>query len=164
MFTGCTGSFNLTRKVYNFHRSQDDKWADELLFLGTIFLPIYGISTFADAVIFNSIEFWTGDNPVDMVEVDNNMKFVKEGSSEATISFNQENQQITIDAQTAQGDSTVIIEKNEGLVRALDKDGNLLYVSTRDGNGQVSVYDGGLELVKNYSPREIKAFEEKFLK
>ena len=31
--TGCTGSFNLTRKVYNFHRSQPDKWSDELCFL-----------------------------------------------------------------------------------------------------------------------------------
>ena len=31
---GCTGSFGLTKKVYQFHRGQDGKWMDELVFLG----------------------------------------------------------------------------------------------------------------------------------
>src|ERR1700733_5910107 len=53
--TGCTGSFNLTRKVYNFHRSQTDKWSDELCFLLVVLIPVYSIATFADAIVFNSI-------------------------------------------------------------------------------------------------------------
>src|SRR3989344_3852926 len=84
--TGCTGSFNLTKKVYNWHHSNPDKWLDEGGFLVCILLPIYGISTFADAIVFNSIEFWTGDNPV--VSIETKTKQVKEGNAEATISYN----------------------------------------------------------------------------
>ncbi len=61
---GCTGSFQMTRKVYNFHRSQTDKWQDELLFLAVAILPAYTLATLGDALVFNSIEFWTGKNPV----------------------------------------------------------------------------------------------------
>ena len=66
--TGCTGSFMLTRKVYNFHRTMDDKWVDELAFLGCIILPVYGLATLGDAIIFNSIEFWSGENPIEEVK------------------------------------------------------------------------------------------------
>src|SRR4051812_41894210 len=61
---GCTGSFMLTKKVYNWHRGMGDKWGDEFGFLLCVLVPVYGISTFADAIVFNSIEFWTGNNPV----------------------------------------------------------------------------------------------------
>ena len=61
---GCTGSFLLTKKVYHWHRSMGDKWSDEFGFLVCALLPIYGLSSLADAIVFNSIEFWTGKNPV----------------------------------------------------------------------------------------------------
>lgn len=63
--TGCFGSFQLTRKVYQFNRDvSPDKWIQELTFLVMAIIPVYGAATFLDAVIFNSIEFWTGNNPV----------------------------------------------------------------------------------------------------
>lgn len=63
--TACFGSFQLTRKVYNFNREvSPDKWIRELAFLVMVVLPVYGFASFLDAVLFNSIEFWTGNNPV----------------------------------------------------------------------------------------------------
>jgi len=63
--TGCFGGFQLTRKVYSFNRDvSPDKWIRELVFLAMAIFPVYGAATFLDAVIFNSIEFWTGSNPV----------------------------------------------------------------------------------------------------
>ena len=63
--TGCFGTFQLTRKVYKFNRDvSPDKWIQELTFLVMVVLPVYGFATFLDAVLFNSIEFWTGNNPV----------------------------------------------------------------------------------------------------
>lgn len=63
--TGCFGSFQLTRKVYKFNREvSPDKWIRELTFLVMLVLPVYGFASFLDAVVFNSIEFWTGNNPV----------------------------------------------------------------------------------------------------
>ena len=63
--TGCFGGFQLTRKVYQFNREvSPDKWIRELVFLAMVIFPVYGAATFLDAVAFNSIEFWTGSNPV----------------------------------------------------------------------------------------------------
>jgi len=63
--TGCFGGFQLTRKVYAFNREvSPDKWIRELVFLAMAIVPVYGAATFLDAVVFNSVEFWTGSNPV----------------------------------------------------------------------------------------------------
>lgn len=65
--SGCFGSFNLTRKVYGFNKTvSDEKFVRELVFLGLNVVPIYGIAAFVDAVVANTVEFWTGKNPIDM--------------------------------------------------------------------------------------------------
>jgi hypothetical protein len=63
--SACFGSFNLTRKVYAFNKSvSPDKWVQELVFLAFMVVPIYSIAGGIDVLIVNSIEFWTGENPV----------------------------------------------------------------------------------------------------
>jgi hypothetical protein len=68
--SACFGSFNLTRKVYEFNKSvSDDKFVRELVFLGLGVVQVYSIGAFIDAVIVNSIEFWTGENPVKVATI-----------------------------------------------------------------------------------------------
>lgn len=67
LLAGCTGPFALTKKLHKWQTGFDDKWVDEVAFLGCIILPVYGLATLGDALIFNSVEFWTGDNPMDTV-------------------------------------------------------------------------------------------------
>lgn len=63
--SGCFGSFQLTRKVYNFNKTvSQDKWVQELVFLGLYIVPVYGLAGFADLIFANTVEFWTGTNPV----------------------------------------------------------------------------------------------------
>ena len=38
------------------------KWANEAIFLGLNIIPVYGFAYLADIVVFNSIEFWTGES------------------------------------------------------------------------------------------------------
>lgn len=62
---GCIGRFELTRKVYQFNRDVDpNKWIQWLAFLVLNVVPVYGFAVLIDAVFANSVEFWTGDNPV----------------------------------------------------------------------------------------------------
>jgi len=64
--TGCYGSFAVTQKVHQVNDEvSDNKWVDEVVFLVFAALPVYGIATVIDALIVNSIEFWTGENPMD---------------------------------------------------------------------------------------------------
>ncbi len=61
MFSSCLGSFQLTNKVLKMNKSIGDKWVNELVFAACCVLPVYEITLFVDAVVLNSIEFWTGE-------------------------------------------------------------------------------------------------------
>ena len=63
--SACFGGFNLTRKVYKFNRSvSPDKWIRWLMFLALTIVPIYEFATLIDLLFANSVEFWTGSNPI----------------------------------------------------------------------------------------------------
>jgi hypothetical protein len=64
LFNSCIGSFGLFNKVLNWNQSVGDKWVNELVFLVLCIVPVYEIAWFIDGVILNTIEFWTGDNPI----------------------------------------------------------------------------------------------------
>ncbi|MGL4381939.1 MAG: DUF3332 domain-containing protein [Vibrio sp.] len=61
--TGCMGQMATTGLVNKFNLEVvDNRYAREGLFL--LLSPVYGIASTADLFIFNSIEFWTGKNPI----------------------------------------------------------------------------------------------------
>ena len=63
--TGCYGPFNLTRNVHHWNGEVGGEWTNEGVFLVLVFFPVYSFASFLDAVIFNSVEFWTGDNLIE---------------------------------------------------------------------------------------------------
>ncbi|GMU04367.1 MULTISPECIES: DUF3332 domain-containing protein [Corallococcus] len=77
--TGCFGSFKLTQKIWQFNKGiSGNKFVQWLVFLVFIVVPVYEIGTLVDAIVVNSIEFWTGGNPVSSVEgEDSNTRIVK---------------------------------------------------------------------------------------
>jgi hypothetical protein len=64
LLSSCIGSFGLTNKVLAWNKTIDNKFVNELIFLAMHIVPVYPITLTVDAIILNSIEFWTGDNPV----------------------------------------------------------------------------------------------------
>lgn len=60
MFTSCIGSFRLTNKIKDWNSTVSNKWVNEVIFLAFHIVPVYEIAMFVDAVVLNSIEFWTG--------------------------------------------------------------------------------------------------------
>lgn len=62
---GCVGPFKLTSNLHDWNTSMESKWPQELVFLPLAFL-VYPWTLIGDAVIFNSVEFWTGSNPIDV--------------------------------------------------------------------------------------------------
>ena len=60
----CLGSFALSNKVLNWNRQVGDKFVNELVFVAFWILPVYEMSLLADILVINSIEFWSGENPV----------------------------------------------------------------------------------------------------
>jgi hypothetical protein len=63
--SGCFGKFALTRAIWEFNKNvSPNKFVQWLVFLVLVVVPVYGIGTLVDALVINSIEFWTGSNPV----------------------------------------------------------------------------------------------------
>jgi len=61
---GCYGPFTLTKQLHHWNGQVGDKWVNEVVFIVFVIIPVYGVATLADAIVFNSIEFWTGNNPL----------------------------------------------------------------------------------------------------
>ncbi len=64
LFTSCIGSFGLHSKLVNWNQSIGNKFVNELVFLAFNIIPVYGVCYLADALVINSIEFWSGSNPM----------------------------------------------------------------------------------------------------
>lgn len=60
----CIGSFTLTNKVLSWNRQVGNKFVNELVFFAFWVLPVYEVTSIADLVVLNSIEFWSGNNPL----------------------------------------------------------------------------------------------------
>ena len=62
--TSCIGSFSLFNSVLKWNQHVDNKFVNELVFIAFWILPVYEVAALADLVVINSIEFWSGSNPV----------------------------------------------------------------------------------------------------
>ncbi len=124
---GCYGSFELTKKVYKWNGTLGDKWLNEVAFLALNIVPVYGIVTFIDAVILNSLEFWTGTNP--MASNENSIEFTKDGMA------------------------LRVTKTDDGAV-VTDASGTVLARSIRSADG-VTVYDGQGNMLGSMSNEQI---------
>lgn len=64
IMTSCIGSFSLTHKLLSWNETVGNKFVNELVFFAFWVLPVYEVSALADVLVLNSIEFWSGENPV----------------------------------------------------------------------------------------------------
>ncbi len=65
MTTGCLGRSALTESARKLNLSSvENKWGREGIYLGMNIFWVYRICTALDLLLFNSIEFWSGENPI----------------------------------------------------------------------------------------------------
>lgn len=62
--TSCMGKFALTRNLYAWNDQVSNKFVNEILFVAFWILPVYEVCGLADLLVLNTIEFWSGDNPI----------------------------------------------------------------------------------------------------
>lgn len=62
--TSCIGSFNLTNRLLSWNNQAGDKFTNELIFFAFWILPVYEVCALTDVLVLNSIEFWSGNNPM----------------------------------------------------------------------------------------------------
>lgn len=67
--SGCFGGFALTKKLYGFNSDISGKWVRWLVFLLFFLVGVYAVASLIDALVLNSVEFWTGKRPISSTQV-----------------------------------------------------------------------------------------------
>ncbi len=149
---GCYGSFQLINKVYKFNGSLGNKWVNELGFLVMNIIPVYGVAGAVDAIILNTIEFWTGSNP--MASNDGSKTFTL---PEGSVTYNGQDQSYTF-KQTIDGkDKIVRLTTTDGITTATDENGTVLAKTERSVNGGVTVFDASGHVVSTLTQAQVES-------
>ncbi|BDC99812.1 hypothetical protein PEPS_20930 [Persicobacter psychrovividus] len=107
--TSCYGPFKLTVKLWNWNGQIGDKFINALVFVGLNIIPVYGITAFLDAVIFNSIEFWGGNNPITMGPDETEQRIVQGENSTYAITASQNRFDIEVIAGEHKGETGAFV-------------------------------------------------------
>jgi hypothetical protein len=130
--TGCIGSFGLTNNLYEWNKGLGGKVAQEAVFLVFVIIPVYGVTLLIDAVILNSIEFWSGNNPMSMNADDKEVQIVNVDGLNFEITATQNKFQVVqLDGDKA-GQSYDLVYQPEELSWYLQANGKSVKVSKFD--------------------------------
>ncbi len=64
VLSGCYGQYALVHLLYKSNGTIENKWARSGVNALLIIFPVYAIAGLGDVIIFNTIEFWSGKNPI----------------------------------------------------------------------------------------------------
>ena len=62
--SSCIGSFGLWSSLKDWNNNIGNKFVNEIVFLAFHIVPVYEVAYLADIIVLNSIEFWSGSNPL----------------------------------------------------------------------------------------------------
>ena len=161
--TACYGPFNLTKNVYHWNSGikgsgeVSEKWMKELVFFGMIVVPIYRFSALLDAFIFNSIQFWSGDNPVKASELrdDGQTKVAQVGDLTMRWTATSEGATVTYERRGIIERRAKIVSSATGY-RLLDERGMMLAEAEYAADGTLTVLDHDCQVVQRWTDDQLR--------
>ena len=129
--TACIGRMAVSGKVRAFNLDVvEDRFARELVFLCLYIIPVYPIAGAIDLIIVNSIEFWTGENPINgqprLARIGDQKYVVAPDGSEA-ISTLREDGSMDLEVRAADGSAHFVnVVREDGQFVARDDHGRRL--------------------------------------
>jgi Domain of unknown function (DUF3332) len=162
--TACYGPFNLTRNVYHWNSNikgsgeVNEKWMKEFVFFGMIIIPVYMFSALLDAFIFNSIQFWSGSNPIKADDAGGNgaTRVVRLGWVTVTM-VESDRGTTVIYERNGIVERRATIETNATGYRLIDETGTLLAEAEKREDGSVTLLDRDCQVVKQWTSDQLVA-------
>jgi len=66
LFSSCLGPNKLWNRLHDWNeKATDNRWGNEAIFLVLTIIPVYGVTYAIDIIVLNSIEWWSGENPME---------------------------------------------------------------------------------------------------
>ncbi|MEZ8194331.1 DUF3332 domain-containing protein [Vibrio cortegadensis] len=146
--TGCMGQMATTGLVSKFNlQLVDNRYAREGVFL--LLSPVYGIASVADMFIFNSIEFWTGKNPIS-----GKSPAVVDSKLEAIIKVNSQLDKSLTEAPIQVNNQWV----EDAVMKQIDENTLQMDISYQDGTKQIFRGEKSVGGVNFYLDNELITF------
>jgi hypothetical protein len=61
IMAGCFGKFPVTKTIYRLNKDMEPSILRQVVFWVFIIIPVYWVAMLADAVVFNLVDYWTGE-------------------------------------------------------------------------------------------------------
>lgn len=135
--TACYGPFNLTKKLHEWNGQVGDKFTNELVFFAFIVIPVYEATLFIDGVVLNTIEFWTGSNPVAMNEGESDTQLVQKNGNTYQITAEKNKFHIIQLEGSNKGEEAEFIFNSEEEAWYLSIEGKLKKLTDSDSEKQL---------------------------
>lgn len=126
--TGCIGRMALGKKVLAWNlETTDSQWGREGIFFLLYLIPVYPTCGAIDLLIINSIEFWSGTNPIsgeDRLAFAGDQKFAVAEDGSQGVSTLREDGSIDLEVRTADGEPHFVnLQRDDDRIVARDAEG-----------------------------------------
>lgn len=137
--SSCIGSFGLWNQLKSWNQGISNKFVNEIVFFAFHVVPVYEVSYLADILVLNSIEFWSGSNPlaevgnVKTIEGENGEYIIRTNEDGYTI--NKKGEETALNLVFNQDTQTwsAVTEEDSFELMAMNEDGTIT-VKLQDGN------------------------------
>ena len=135
--SSCIGSFKLWNGLKEWNQGIGNKFVNELVFIALNIVPVYGVAYFADVVVLNTIEFWSGSNPV----ASNEVKEVKGENGNYLVASNENGYTIT-NKEDNQSLDLVYNKENKSWNAVTESESFELVKMNEDGTATINMQNG----------------------
>ncbi len=121
MLTGCLGQNALFDTVQDWNATAtNNKFVNQGISFVFWWVPVYGLSLLGDIVIFNSIEFWTGTNPISKegAKVAGSTETVNDGmGNQAELTYNADGSISVLATSEGVQESYTLIKQDDKVIK-----------------------------------------------
>ena len=139
LFSSCIGSFGLWNQLKGWNENLSNKFVNEIVFLAFHIVPVYEVSYLVDVLVLNSIEFWSGSNPladvgsVKVVESENGEYLVRTNADGYTITKKGEDRSLNLVYNQDKQTWNAVCEDASYELMTMNEDGTIT-VKLQDGS------------------------------
>ena len=151
LFTSCLGSFSAWNGLRDWNEdATDNKFVNNAIFWGLNIIPVYGLFYAGDVLIFNLIEFWSGDNPIGMNEGEVQEQIVEKDGVQYALTATKNQMKIKVLSGEREGNElTLVYEPSDKSWNAV-KDGEKIKLTS---------YEEGFHIVYLPNGEEVRIHE-----
>jgi len=130
MLTGCLGQNALFDTVQDWNATAtNNKFVNQGISFVFWWVPVYGLSLLGDIIIFNSIEFWTGTNPIsnEGAKVAGTTETVTDGmGNQAELTYNADGSISVLATSNGIEENYTLIKENGKVIKIQDQEREVL--------------------------------------